>query len=276
VTDRWKLTLSYCGTDFHGFASQPGIRTVAGELGVALQRFARLDLAPTIVCAGRTDAGVHAEAQVVHVDLPEIMVDGRGENAGTKSPADGDALLSALNRQLGTAIVVTGAEMVGPDFDARHTAKERKYRYLIWNSAHREPLLAPLSWHVNAPLDIRSIKQAADVIIGVHDFRGFCRRPPDKTKDDPIVRVVFDVSFSEQVWLSDFSKRGAGTLYRFDIAASSFCHQMVRSLVASLIEVGKGKATMADMAAWLRSTERVGAFEPAPSNGLTLVSVRYE
>ena len=127
---RWRLLIAYDGAAFRGFAAQPEVPTVAGALSQALGRTARMPEAPVITCAGRTDAGVHARGQVVHVDLPAIAYDGIG-------------LARALNRQLAPEVVVRRAEAVGPDFDARRSATARSYRYLVWNAPAPDPLLAP-------------------------------------------------------------------------------------------------------------------------------------
>ena len=128
---------------------------MAGALRQALERTARLSEPPLITCAGRTDAGVHARGQVVHVDLPAI-------------PYDGPGLARALNRQLAPAVVVRRAEEVGPDFDARRSATGRTYRYLVWNAPAPDPLLAPVAWHVRDPLDLR---------LHAHRLRRAARQP---------------------------------------------------------------------------------------------------
>ena len=258
---RWRLLIAYDGGAFRGFAAQPEVPTVAGALRQALERTARLPEPPLITCAGRTDAGVHARGQVVHVDLPPI-------------PYDAEGLARALNRQLAPEVVVRRAEPVGPDFDARRSATGRAYRYLIWNAPTPDPLLAPLSWYVSDPLDLGSMRTASDVLLGSHDFRSFCRRPPGTDASEPIVRRVTRATWSVD---SDREARdvGQGRLLRFDIAASSFCHQMVRSLVAALVEVGRGRGHAAGLLERLRAANRAGLPEPAPAQGLCLVSVAY-
>jgi tRNA pseudouridine38-40 synthase len=277
---RWKLLIAYDGAPFHGFAVQAEVPTVAGALRRALERTARLREPPLLTCAGRTDAGVHARGQVAHVDLPPIAYDGPG-------------LARALNRQLAPHVVVLGAETVGSDFDARRSATGRTYRYLVWNAPGPDPLLAPVAWHVPGPLDLGSMRTATDVLLGSHDFRSFCRRPPGTSAADPIVRRVMRAQWS----LDDGPEatdagRGAGAgspagggasagaddarLLRFEITASSFCHQMVRSVVASLVEVGRGRQTAAGLLERLRATSRERMPEPAPAHGLCLVSVNYE
>jgi tRNA pseudouridine38-40 synthase len=248
---RWRLLVAYDGSGFRGFAAQPGLATVAGALAEALARTARLPSPPTLVCAGRTDAGVHARGQVIHVDLPELR--------------PGIDLARALNRQLAPAVVVRRAEPAPDGFDARRSATARRYRYLVLNAPVPDPLLAPMAWHVAGPLDLRAMAAATDTLIGEHDFRGFCRRPPGKGADEPIVRVVTAAGWSEQPC----------TLLRLDISAGSFCHQMVRSLAGALVAVGQGQGNAATMVARLRAGTRHGAAQPAPAHGLCLMSVSY-
>jgi tRNA pseudouridine38-40 synthase len=258
---RWRLLVAYDGAAFRGFAIQPALPTVAGALQEALGRTARMPAPPVVTCAGRTDAGVHARGQVVHVDLPPI-------------PFDGVGLARALNRQLAPAVVILEAEAVDGTFDARHSATGRTYRYLVWNAPAPDPLLAPLSWHVRDPLDLRAMTTATDVVLGTHDFRAFCRRKPGSDPSEPITRRV-----TRATWSVDRGPEaidaGAGRLLRFEIEASSFCHQMVRSLVGSLVEVGRGAGNAATLLERLRSATRHRAADQAPARGLCLIAVEY-
>jgi tRNA pseudouridine38-40 synthase len=263
---RWRLLIAYDGGAFRGFAAQPGIPTVAGALSQVLERTTRLGEPPLIVCAGRTDAGVHARGQVVHVDLP------------VAGASDGIWLARALNRQLAPRIVVLRADAVGPDFDARRSATARSYRYLVWNAPAPDPLLAPMSWHVRDPLDLGSMRAASDVFLGTHDFRSFCRRPVGSDASRPLVRRVTTARWSIDRGPEAVDADG-GTeetrLLRFEISAASFCHQMVRSLVGSLVEVGRGKENAAGLMERLRAVSRHRMPDPAPALGLCLVSVAY-
>jgi len=265
-TQRWRLRLAYDGAAFRGFAVQPAVPTVAGALREALARTARLDEPPLVTCAGRTDAGVHARGQVVHVDLPVLALDGPG-------------LVRALNRQLAPAVVVLGADPVDERFDARRSATGRAYRYLVWNAPAPDPLLERVAWHVPHALDLGSMRLGADVLLGSHDFRSFCRRPPGTDPDAPIVRRVTAARWSVDRGPEalDAARQEPGArLLRFDIAASSFCHQMVRSVVAALVDVGRGRQHAAGLLAALRAASRQGLPEPAPAQGLCLVSVAYD
>ena len=258
---RWRLLVAYDGAAFRGFADQPQVPTVAGTLRQALGRTARLSEPPQLTCAGRTDAGVHARGQVVHVDLPPI-------------PFDGEGLARNLNRQLAPKVVVRAAVAVDDSFDARRSATARTYRYLIWNAPQPDPLLAPITWHIRDPLDLRSMGAAAEVVLGTHDFRSFCRRKPGTDPAEPILRRVTRATWTEEAD-SEVRTLGEGRLLRFEIVANSFCHQMVRSLVGSLVEVGRGKGNAATVLERLRMASRHRAPDPAPAQGLCLLSVAY-
>ena len=258
---RWRLLVAYDGAAFRGFAVQPNVPTVAAALRQALGRTARMPDPPVLTCAGRTDAGVHARGQVVHVDLPPV-------------PFDGVGLARALNRQLSPSIVVREATAVPDTFDARHSATGRTYRYLVWNAPAADPLLHPMVWHVRDPLDLRAMGAASDVLLGRHDFRSFCRRKPGTSPELPIMRRVTRAKWSLDEG-PELQGMGPGRLLRFEIEANSFCHQMVRSVVGSLVEVGRGQGNAASLLDRLRAVNRHRAADPAPAQGLCLVSVQY-
>jgi len=272
------LRIAYNGSGFHGFAAQDGQSTVAGAIQTALGRICRTPV--TLTCAGRTDAGVHALDQVVHFDVPAAV-------SQTLDPA---AVVKSCNSQLAPAIVVRRAEVAPPGFDARHSATARRYRYLVVNAPFADPLLAGLSWHVSDPLDLRSMQAAADALLGEHDFRAFCRRVPGTSPDDPINRRVVDAGWSRldrplgAASAEHSGHRAApspglapvtGCLLAFEIEANAFCHQMVRSLVGTLVDVGRGRNRASDMLWIIRSADRQRASQPAPPHGLTLTAVRY-
>ena len=240
------MTLAYNGSGFRGFAVQREVKTVGGELGRAAAKV--LGHPIELTCAGRTDAGVHAWGQVVSFDARE--------------DADLAGLQRSLNKMLAPAIVVRDVAAALPDFDARHSARARRYRYTVLNRPVPDPFLAPTAWHVEQPLDLRAMELACDPIIGEHDFSSFCRRPDG---DASMVRRVHDACWHV---VDD------GVL-RFDIEASSFCQQMVRSLVGTLVAIGSGRKKAGDMAFILRSKDRSVAGEPAPPHGLCLWEVVY-
>jgi tRNA pseudouridine38-40 synthase len=242
-----KLLLAYDGGGFHGFALQPGVRTVGGVLAAALERYLRHTV--EITCAGRTDAGVHAWGQVVTFDA--------------RADVDPVALQRALNRAMKPSVVVRAADVVPAGFDARRAARSRRYRYTVLNVPVPDPFTAGTAWHVAVPLDLPSMRLACDPFHGEHDFSSFCRRPP--VSGASLVRVVRDVRWVDA---------GGGVL-RFEIEASSFCHQMVRSIVGTMVEVGLGRRKAGEMSAIIRSGSRAAAGAMAPAHGLCLWEVNY-
>jgi tRNA pseudouridine38-40 synthase len=257
------LRVAYDGTGYHGFARQPGeVRTVGGELGMALEKMAGGPV--ELVCAGRTDAGVHATGQVVHVDLPYRLFEGRRRGVPAGSAG---WLPRALSRQLDGSVVVTAAAFAPEGFDARRSAVARRYRYQVLNRPVTDPLLGRTAWHVAEPLDLNAMRIAADVLLGEHDFSAFCRRPPGTDPGAPTVRRV-----TSAAWRVVGDPDG---LLRFEIEANAFCHQMVRSLVGALVAAGEGRLDGARILARLRSGDRAGLPSPAPACGLCLVSVSY-
>jgi tRNA pseudouridine38-40 synthase len=258
ATVRLRLSVAYDGSGFRGFAAQPGQDTVAGALADAIATVARHPV--TLTCAGRTDAGVHARGQVVHVDV--------------EAGVDPVSLSKAVNAMLAPRIVVRRAEAVADSFDARRHARSRRYRYLVLESEAPDPLLAPFVWHVKDRLELRAMMAAADALLGEHDFRAFCRRPPGSGPEEPIVRRVLDARWDVVRGAAGAVGEGA-RLLRFGIEAQSFCHQMVRSIVGTLVDVGRGRHRAADVVWFLSSAQRAHGSNIAPPHGLCLMSVDY-
>jgi tRNA pseudouridine38-40 synthase len=257
---RVRMEVAYDGGGFHGFAVQPGgVRTVAGVLSGAVERVLRLPAPPALTCAGRTDAGVHAWGQVVHVDLP----------AGSGASLDLDGLHRRLVKLLAPAIVVRSMSLAPPGWDARRSALARHYRYTVCNRALPDPFRHGHVWLVVHPLDLRAMRLACDPLIGEHDFTSFCRKlssvPPAIDAGPGLVRRVLG---------ADWHDLGDGLL-RFDISATAFCQQMVRSVVGTLVDVGLGKRRAGDMAATFRARDRAAAGQVAPPVGLCLWEVTY-
>jgi tRNA pseudouridine38-40 synthase len=246
------MTVAYDGTDLHGFAAQPGLRTVAGLLEEALERV--LGHRVALTGAGRTDKGVHAWGQVVTFD------------AAATSPLDPVALGRALNKLCGPAIVVRDVATAAPDFDARFSARGRLYRYTVVNREVPDPFRQRTAWWVPQPLDLAALRLASDPLIGEHDFTSFCRRPKTSgEREVSLVRRVLDAR-----WVDE----GEGVL-RFEIEASAFCHQMVRSLVGTLVAMGRGERRPGEMLAILQARDRRFTTNIAPPHGLCLWEVRY-
>jgi len=247
---RVRGTVAYVGTPFHGFAANAGVRTVAGDLDAALSRVLGTELAVT--CAGRTDRGVHAVGQVVSFDAPE----------GT----DLDAVRRSVNRLCGPEIVVSSLDAATDGFDARFSATGRRYRYRVRNHPDPDPFSAATAWHVPQPLDVAAMNAAAGHLVGEHDFSSFCRRPK-VAAGEPERSLVRRVESAE--WTTE------GDDVVFEVTAGAFCHQMVRSIVGTLVDVGRGRTPAAAVPAVLAARDRHAAGEPAPPHGLTLWSVRY-
>lgn len=252
------MIVAYDGGGFRGFAPQPGaVRTIGGEISAAVARVLRLRATPPIVCAGRTDAGVHAWAQVVHVDLPAPDAE--------QDPIDLDGLHRRLVKLLAPAIVVRSVSLAPPGWDARRSALWRSYRYTVLNRPLPDPFLHGRVWLVEAPVDVRAMQLGTDPLIGEHDFSSFCRKVDAGAKELSLVRRVLDAQ-----WID----LGEGVL-RFDISATAFCQHMVRSVVGLLVDVGLGKRRAGEVAGIIRARDRGAAATVAPPEGLCLWQVGY-
>jgi len=249
---RARLLVAYDGSAFHGFARNVGVATVAGTLTEMLELICRHPV--EIVGAGRTDKGVHAWGQVVSCDLP--------------ADEDLPGVQRRVNSMCGPALVVRDIAWADTtDFSARFDASWRHYRYTIHNAPIPDPFLARTTWHVAHPLDVRLMQLACDPFVGEHDFASFCRRP--KVDDDrPPASLV------RRVLLARWTDLDEGVL-RFDIRANAFCHQMVRSITGTLVDVGLGRLTAGEMASILRARDRNRAGQVAPPHGLCLWEVAY-
>jgi tRNA pseudouridine38-40 synthase len=239
-----RLVLAYDGTDFHGWAMQPGVRTVEGVVSEALGLV--LGSAPKLSVAGRTDAGVHAQGQVVSFQA--------------SAEADPDRIQRALNRFLGPEVVVRDARRAPAGFDARHSATGREYLFRIDTSATADPFTARYVWHRPAPLSLPAMRAAARVLIGEHDFASFCRAPQAGTTTRTLRRMAI-------------SRLGPRVEVR--TVADGFLHQMVRSLVGTLVAVGEGRTPPEAIHEMLAARDRAAAGPIAPPYGLALVRVLY-
>jgi len=247
------LIVAYEGSGFHGFAASSGHTSVLSELTRTVSLVAREPI--ELTGAGRTDAGVHAWGQVVSGDVPDDL--------------DLADLMRRVNKMLAPAIAIRSADWADADFDARFSATWRCYRYHVWNDPAPNPLLAAVSWHVPQTLDLLLMQAAISPLIGEHDFTSFCRKPkvPDDQPPASLVRIV-----QAATW----SRVDDTPMLRFEIRASAFCHQMVRSLTATLVDVGLRKLTPADVHAVLHARDRSAAGQVAPPQGLLLWQVGYD
>jgi tRNA pseudouridine38-40 synthase len=243
---RYRLTIEYDGRPYNGFQAQASQPSVQGALEAAIKAFCGQDL--RIAAAGRTDTGVHATAQVVHVDLERDW------------PAR--TVMNALNAHLvREAVSVLDAVAVTGDWHARFSARERRYLYRILNRPAPPALDAGKVWHVKKPIDAEAMHQAAQVLVGLHDFTTFrdmaCQaKSPLKTLDVARVQRVGD-----EVHLV--------------FEARSFLHRQVRSMTGTLAEVGVGRWTIDDVRAALEARDRTACGPVAPADGLYLTGVGY-
>ena len=245
---RFKLTVEYDGTRFVGWQRQANGLAVQQVLEEALTRVSG-GVVATVRGAGRTDAGVHATAQVAHVDLPR--------------PWRPFALREAVNAHMRPhAIAVTAVDPVADAFDARFSAVRRHYRYRILNRRAPLTLESGRAWLVKRPLDASAMQAAAQVLVGRHDFSTF--RDSDCQADSP-VRT-----------LERFAVERHGDLVDVSVSARSFLHRQVRSMVGSLEHVGAGAWSAADLAAALEARDRRRCGQVAPAAGLYLVAVDYD
>ena len=251
---RWRLDLGYDGSGFSGWARQPGLRTVQGELERWVGQVLRLSRPPQLVCAGRTDTGVHARGQVAHVDLPVGALD------------EGDLLLRRLSRVLPEDVVVRAVRPAPPGFDARFGAVWRRYVYrLAETGTPLDPLLRSHVAPLRATLDLDLLAAAGPVLLGLRDFGAFCRRREGATT----VRTLLELA-ARRVPAGQL----AGVV-DVTVRADAFCHSMVRSLVGALVTVGSGQRDLAWLAQVTSAAARSSEVQVLPARGLTLEEVGY-
>lgn len=256
-TGRFRLDLAYDGTDFSGWARQPGRRTVQGELETALSRLLRRDVGLTV--AGRTDAGVHADGQVAHADLPLRVDLGR---ATVDLAADPGVLAYRLARMLPDDVVVYSVRPVPAEFDARFSALRRHYVYRVTDAPWGpDPLRRrdTLGWP--RPLEVDALNAASAQLVGYHDFVAFCRRREGATTLRTLLRF-------------DWRRIGEHELLA-EVSADAFCHSMVRSLVGAVLSVGEGRRPADWPMTLLTATTRTSDITVAPAHALRLTAVDY-
>lgn len=244
---RFRLVVEYDGADFAGWQVQPGERTVQGELEAALHELTGAEV--RVQASGRTDSGVHAFGQVVAFRSEKDL--------------DANVVRRALNALVGTDLAVRSAALAEEDFDPRRSARRRTYEYRIWNDRPRSPFWRNYSWHLSAPLDVEAMRIAAAALLGEHDFTSFRAAGCDAKTP---VRRVYE---SEIV-------TGWHSLLIYRVTATAFLRHMVRNIVGTLVEVGRGQRDAASIPALLESRNRDLAGATAPPHGLCLTEVGYE
>lgn len=238
----YRLDLAYDGSGFYGYAKQPNVRTVQGELEAALAP--HTGGAETYV-AGRTDKGVHASGQVVSFTCDELDV---------------ARVLRSLNGRLAPEIAARSLTEAPDGFHARFSATGRAYSYRINNSPVHDPLVAATTWTYAEKLDVDAMGDAVRPIVGEHDFAAFCRKQAGRSTER-------NVSWTR--W------RRSDDIVEFSIGASGFCHQLVRSIVGLSVEVGRGRLSSDAVPGILSSADRHRSTGAAPPHGLVLVAVAY-
>ena len=242
-----RLDLAYDGTEFRGWARQrdPSIRTVEGVLSAGLEELVREPVSLSV--AGRTDAGVHARGQVASF-----------KTDSSRTPAQ---VRDFLNGRFAPEISIVGVREVADAFDARFSASARAYRYVIDTSETPDPFTGRFTWHRPRPLDVAAMRKASAVLVGSHDFTSFCRHPGAGRS------TVRD--------LQRLTVRRDGDLVVFGLRANAFLHQMVRIVVGTLVQVGEGRLSVADVRRILAARDRSTAPKATPARGLTLERVAY-
>ncbi|PRI11545.1 tRNA pseudouridine(38-40) synthase TruA [Leucobacter massiliensis] len=259
---RLRLDLAYDGTDFHGWAAQPGLRTVQGELEGALALLLRVP-AVKLTVGGRTDAGVHARGQVAHLDIPPEAL---AKWDGRPSPAPVEQLrarrVNGVLQRRAPDIAVHAARVVPHDFDARFSALRRRYEYrLRGEGARRDPLTARFTAELPRRLDLAVMQRASDELLGLNDFTAFCKAREGATA----VRDLLCFEWRE-------TDDGA---FAARIEADAFCHSMVRALVGAVVAVGSGRIGHEELIALREARERTSRFSVMPAHGLSLEEIAY-
>lgn len=254
-----KLILSYDGAEFYGWQVQPDALTVQGALASAIGRVTGEKVLPQ--GSGRTDAGVHALAQVV--------------TFVTESSVPTENFLKALNDVLPTSVRVLDVAEAPADFHARHSAKAKTYRYRIYREAICPPFLARYVWHFPYPLNELAMARAAALVTGEHDFTSFAAVDPERGRDrsQEIVSQDEPRSNVREIFSSSWQRDREELLYT--VRGSGFLHHMVRNLVGTFILVGKETLQVEDITRILKARSRSAAGATAPAAGLYLVNVEY-
>lgn len=254
-----RLTLSYDGTDFHGWQLQPNRPTIQGALSEALERITSEKILPH--GSGRTDAGVHAIAQVASFQ--------------TSSSIPSDNFRKALNSCLPASIRIFEVADVAADFHARYSAKEKTYRYRIYHGEICPPFSVRHVYHYPYPLDPDAMQAAAKLVLGEHDFTSFAAFDPEKRANPDAAPSISNVRNSNVRTLFESDWSVLGNESQYTVRGNGFLHHMVRNLVGTFLLAGKGTLQPADITRILAAKNRTAAGPTAPAQGLYLVSVEY-
>lgn len=253
--ETYSLNIAYNGSPFSGFARQPGQLTVQGELEGALALIFRDEI--EVTCAGRTDAGVHARGQVISFELPDGAMEGREPRR----------FLRSMNALTHDGIVVTDLRRRSDAFSARFDARSREYRYFLHPSDVPAIFMEDFSWTVDAALDADAMRAGAAHLIGEHDFKSFCMAASAEGRRT--YRCVNEITLFEETLMGE-------RLVVVKIVGNAFLHSMVRSIVGTLVAVGRGRRDPEWVARVLAARDRKAAGENAPAKGLVLWKVDYD
>ena len=249
------LKVAYDGSPYRGFSRQEGLLTVQGSIEEALTQLYGRYIETS--CAGRTDAGVHARAQVVAFDLSE-------EELGLRSL---DTLQKSLNAFIDESSYIVDIALAGENFSARFDAKSRRYRYFISDCNTRNVIVANRAWAVKKPLNIDAMQKAGSYLLGEHDFKSFCLAA--SAKDKPTKRRLDEVRVFRQ---ENFGEN----LVVIELSASSFLHSMVRTIAGTLVLVGTESKSPEWVYEVLQAKDRSAAGQCAPAHGLIFWNVEYD
>ena len=260
-----RMTVAYDGSHYVGWQIQPNGPSVQAVMQQAIHKLTGQDI--NLLAAGRTDSGVHALGQVISFQI--------------ESPIPADAFRKAMVRFLPPDITVRDVTEVPADFHATFSTKWKQYRYVIHTSSHRNPFLRDYVWHRHGPLDVAAMHAAAQVLVGRHDFRSFESHWPNKSSS---VRTVYELTVRRQafcpLWFGDSdvgpSVENTGDFVWLEIAGNGFLYNMVRAITGTLLPVGMGRRTVADVRAILQARDRSQGGDTAPATGLYLAHVEYE
>ncbi len=255
----WKVVLAYDGTGFHGWQVQPDCMTVQGELRDALARITGEDVLPQ--GSGRTDAGVHALGQVASFALV--------------APIPEANLARALNRALPASIRVLSATREASDFHARHSARAKTYEYRVFRGEICPPWQARYVYALNAPLDVEAMQRAAVLVCGEHDFTSFAATDPDRLERDSDSFGEGSDGNIRSIHTSQWVVDAENELLLYRVRGNGFLHHMVRNLVGTFLEVGRGNLAETQISTILEARARERAGPTAPARGLFLVNVEY-